>query len=76
MQDERTPEPRLFAYSTDVALRAPAEGSHSSRPWLVLGLLAVACTLLALLVVAWLVSFDLDGLLLALREHISLAFPH
>jgi hypothetical protein len=74
VQHERTPEPHLFAYHTHVALRTPAEDSHAWRPWLVLGLLAVACTVLALALVAWLVSFDLDGLLLTLRAYVSLAF--
>jgi hypothetical protein len=74
-QGERTPEPHLFAYYTHIALRAPAEDSHSWRPWLVLGLAALACTALALALVGWLVRFDLDGLLLALRMLVALAFP-
>jgi hypothetical protein len=73
VQGERPPEPRLFAYHTHVALRAPAEDRHAWRPWLMLGLLAVACTALAFALVAWLVSFDVDGLLLALRAYVSLA---
>jgi hypothetical protein len=65
VQGERPPEPRLFAYHTHVALRVASEGRHAWRPWVMLGLLAMACTALAFGLVAWLVSFDMDGLLLA-----------
>jgi hypothetical protein len=73
VQGERPPEPRLFAYHTHVALRVAAEDRHALRPWLMLGLLAMACTALAVGLVAWLVSFDVDGLLLALRAYVILA---
>jgi hypothetical protein len=38
-----------------------------------LGIVAAVCTGLALALVTWLVSFDLDGLLLALRAYVSMA---
>jgi hypothetical protein len=73
VRGERTPEPRLFAYHTRVALRVPSEARHAWRFWLVLGTMAVVCTGLALALVTWLVSFDLDGLPLALRAYLSMA---
>jgi hypothetical protein len=74
VRGERTPEPRLFAYHTHVALRVPAENRHGWRSWFMLGTVAVVCTGVALVLVTWLVSFDLDGLLLALRAYVGTAF--
>ena len=60
MQHRTEPQPRLFAYRTDVSIREPAPVRRVWLGWLLLVLALVASAALVLGVLYWLATFDVD----------------